>query len=666
MKALRGQGRLAKLLAAFSILVAVFAVYFPGLNGPFVFDDEIHIRSDPEIRMSVLNAQSLANAIFLEDGSLTARPIAKISLAFNYFLSVGTAGAFGYKLTNLAIHLLNTSMVYWFSFLLLVQYCARSPAINKNTLHWTALLVAALWALHPLHLTTVLYVVQRMTSLATFFVLAGLIFFIHGRRRIQEKKRLGYAFMAVGAIGGSVLGLACKENAVVLLPLMLVIESIFFNIKAESSSDRNKLILFYSLTVVMPAIMLSLWLIFQPDFILDAYLAREFTLIERLLTEARVLWIYVGLLFFPDAKRFALFHDDIPISTGFFDPWTTSLAILPIFSVILLAILARRRYPFFSFAVLWFLVGHSIESSVIGLEIAHEHRNYLPDIGILLAAGYGLTAVALRFQKYVRYAITLAPVLTLGFITHTMAYTWASEEGIIESLARHHPDSARGQYMLAELYAEKKQDFDNALLHYRKAAKMAPHETGYIVKSVITAAKIDTGLGKYTQAASYTAENSDLIGHQLKNKPVTPSTLHILEQLTNCTNQSTELCKRIYPNMKSWYTAVVQNPHIDNKVRRNFIVYLFNLGTERPDLNLSLEAAKWGMKFEPSNPVYGIMEANVYLLRGDLEMAEDQLKMVAKNFADELTDEMRKDTAVLVREIYLRKSKLRTPPNYPK
>jgi hypothetical protein len=118
--------------------------------------------------------------------------------------------------------------------------------------------------------------------------------------------------------------------------------------------------------------------------------------------------------------------------------------------------------------------------------------------------------------------------------------------------------------------------------------------------------------------------------------------------------------------MKSWYTAVVQNPHIDNKVRRNFIVYLFNLGTERPDLNLSLEAAKWGMKFEPSNPVYGIMEANVYLLRGDLEMAEDQLKMVAKNFADELTDEMRKDTAVLVREIYLRKSKLRTPPNYPK
>src|SRR3970282_2515554 len=101
--------------------------------------------------MSVLNAQSLANAIFLEDGSLTARPIAKISLALNYFLSVGTAGAFGYKLTNLAIHLLNTSMVYWFSFLLLVQYCARSPAINKNTLHWTALLVAALWALHPSH-----------------------------------------------------------------------------------------------------------------------------------------------------------------------------------------------------------------------------------------------------------------------------------------------------------------------------------------------------------------------------------------------------------------------------------------------------------------------------------------------------------------------------------
>lgn len=660
------QGLAGKLLVAIIILAVVFAAYSPGLNGPFVFDDEVHILSDPAVRMSVLNAQSLSKAIFHEDGSLTARPIAKLSLAFNYFLSGGTTGTFGYKLTNLAIHLVNISLVYWISFLLLGQNYAKSPSTNKNVLHWSALLAAALWALHPLHLTTVLYVVQRMTSLAAFFVLAGLIVFIHGRRRIQEKTRLGYTFMAIGAIGGAALGLACKENAVLILPLMLVVEFIFFNAMSESSSDRRKLLMFYGLTVLIPFCFLGLWLMTNPDFIQDAYIARDFTLVERLLTESRVLWFYVGLLAFPDTRRFALFHDDISISAGLFEPWMTLVAILSIFSIVFLAVLARRKYPLFSFAVLWYLVGHSIESSIIGLEIAHEHRNYLPDIGIFLAAGYGLSMAALSFHKYIRYTMVLAPVITLGFVTSTLAHTWASDEAIIASLARYHPRSARGQYMLAELYAEKKHDLDQALVHYRKAAELAPHETGYIVKSAITVARMDAISDKHPHEESNLSENSEAISRQLENKPITSSTLHILEQLARCTDQDTKLCKRIYPDMKIWFVSVAQNPHIDNKVRRSFILYLFNLGTERPDLELSLEAARWGMKYEPSNPVYGIMEANVYLLRGDLELAENQLKMVVKNFSNELTDEIRNDIAVLVREIDLRNRKLRTPPNYPR
>ncbi len=647
------------LLAALTLVVAVIVVYFPGLHGPFVFDDEIHILSDPSIRISSLSVQSIVNAVSTEYGSLLNRPLAKISLAFNYYLSGGASSAFGYKLTNLAIHLVNTGLVYWFSLLLLRQHASRLKDVKNNTAKWIPLLVAALWALHPLHLTTVLYVVQRMTSLATLFVLAGLIVYIHGRLRVHEQRQYGYVLMAVGAIGGLVMGLACKENAVVILPLMLVIEFIYFGTTSETPSDRRKLMLFYGLSVLIPATLLSLWLITHPHFILDVYLAREFTLVERLLTESRVLWYYVGLLFIPDIRKLGLYHDDIPISSGLFDPWTTSIALLSIISIVTLAVIARPRYPFFSFAVLWFLVGHSIESSVIGLEIAHEHRNYLPDIGILLAVGYGLSVVAQRFQKPIRNAILLAPLITLGLVTNTLAHTWASDEGIIESLARHHPGSARGQYMLAELYAEKKYDLNNALVHYQRAAELAPNETGYLVKSAVTAARIDSGLRHNASNAPDRSKDSEIINHGLKEKPLTPTTLRILEQLAGCTDLTSELCRLLYPDITDWYLAVAQNPYLSKKDRGNFIVYLFNLGAARPDLDLSLQAARLGKKFEPSNPVYSLMEANVYILRGELETADGILQSVLKDSADKLTSELRKDVTALSAQIELRRIKLR-------
>lgn len=650
-----------KLLAVLALVVAVIVVYFPGLYGPFVFDDEIHVLSDPSIRISSLNFQSLTNAVISEDGSLFQRPLARITLAINYYLSGGASSALGYKLTNLAIHIVNTGLVYWFSLLLLRQQASRPKAIGKKALEWAPLLVAALWALHPLHLTTVLYVVQRMTSLAAFFVLTGLIVFIHGRQRVHEQRAHGYLLMAMGAIGGSTLGLACKENAILLLPLMLVIEYIFFSASSEAPSDRRKLLLFYGLTVLMPALLLGLWLITHPDIILDAYRAREFTLVERLLTESRVIWFYIGLLFLPDTRKLALYHDDIPISTSLFDPWTTSIAILSIFLVVIFAIMARRRYPIFSFAVLWYLVGHGMESGVIGLEIAHEHRNYLPDIGILFAVAYGLFVAALRFQRYMRYMILLAPVITLGFVTNTLAYTWASDESLIKALARYHPDSARGQYMLAELYAEKEHDLLAALVHYRRAAELAPNETGYLVKSAITAARMNPGQRHDAGNTPGRSKDSESIDRQLKEQPLTSSTLYILEQLASCTDQTSESCKLLYPEIKGWYLAVVQNPRISGKNRGNFVVYLFNLGAAHPDLDLSLQAARWGKKFEPSNPDYSLMEANVYLLRGDLETAENLLqKMMLENSATGLTSETRDNIAVLLGEIESRKSRVRS------
>ena len=128
----------------------------------------------------------------------------------------------------------------------------------------------------------------------------------------------------------------------------------------------------------------------NPQWLWAGYDLRSFTLFERLLTEGRVLWFYLGLIVFPQLEHLGLYHDDIAISTGLFTPWTTLPALVGLAWLAFLSWWTRTRAPLVSFGIAWFLIGHAMESTVLPLEIAHEHRNYLPLLGILLAAAWVL------------------------------------------------------------------------------------------------------------------------------------------------------------------------------------------------------------------------------------------------------------------------------------
>jgi len=687
MKVAREWTTLKTLVVLLALSVTVIIAYYPGLHGPFVFDDQVHILADQSIRLTSATPAALARTVLADDGSAAARPLAKLSLAINFFLSGGTSSSTGYKITNLAIHLVNAGLVYCLALILIRRTATNWLDSNRLTPEWISILVAALWALHPLHLTSVLYVVQRMTSMAALFVLAGLIAFTLGRQRVQEQHRHGFTLMVAGAICGLLLGLGGKENAVAILPLMLVVEYVFFSYAAETTSNRKKLRLFYTAFVFSPVALLTAWLITHPSLILDAYAIRDFGPVERLLTESRVLWYYVSLLIVPRLGELSLYHDDIEISRGLLEPWTTSVALFSIATAIGIAFLARRRHPLLAFAILWFLIGHGIESSFIGLEIAHEHRNYLPDIGPLLALGYGLAKTAQRFRLLVRVALLLAPLATLLFVTMTLAHTWASEERIIESLARHHPASPRGQYMLAELYAKRKHDLLSALTHYRRAAALAPNETGYLIKVSLTTAVMKSGIDEsgetkskdlYASSAGNNREtgsqahskpglttditpstaNTTLveIANRLEQQPITPITQHVLGELAPCVEQITDSCRMSYPYIKAWYLAAAKNLHLNRKQRAELVIHLFDLGANRPDLDLSMEAVELGRGIEPQDPVYLLMEANVLILRGELDTADALLQSLARYPETALTGEIRDNARVLLAQIAARRA----------
>ena len=126
---------------------------------------------------------------------------------------------------------------------------------------------------------------------------------------------------------------------------------------------------------------------------LGGYQKRVFTLEQRLLTEPRVIWFYLSLLFYPIPSRLSLVHD-FAISQSLLEPVTTLISVLAIVALLLGATVYARRWPLIAFCVIFFFLNHLIESTILPLELVFEHRNYIPSMLLFLPLAILLVRVA--------------------------------------------------------------------------------------------------------------------------------------------------------------------------------------------------------------------------------------------------------------------------------
>jgi tetratricopeptide (TPR) repeat protein len=621
------------------IAIAVTLAYFPGLHGPFVFDDIPNIARNPAIQISSLHPSSLYTAALSSPSSALGRPLATLSFAINYFIAGDLTNTFSFKIVNLAIHLTNTALVYWFVLLLLRQSAKTAPTLSNA--RWLPALVAVLWALHPINLTSVLYVVQRMTSLSALFVLLGMILFLHGRQRVHEQKRHGMMLIVGGWLTGLVLGMGAKETAVLILLYIPLTEYVFFSRSDFRTATGKRLRVFYGLAIALPLLAILAWVFTHPQFILESYNIRNFDMTARLLTEPRVLWFYLYLLFIPNITEFSLFHDDIPVSTGLFTPWTTLPAILALLALAAAAFVGKKKYPIFSFAVLWYLIGHSLESSFLPLEIAHEHRNYLPAIGPLMAVVYTVSAA---FPNRNRLALALCALMTIALagLTFLRAQTWASDEQLIVAMAQHHPRSASAQAMLAELYAIRKGNFIQAQRHYEAAAALDPNEISYSMRMLINGVKIpsrgndvsEKRLGFVETDPLHTAISTQLhvrINDLLSHKVPTAATILTLDDLASRIIQAPRQNHDLYPYAIDWYRAILNNPNVSRDIHTATVIHLFEMSTAVGDHAAALDTVVTASSHEPTDANYALMEADARIALRQLGGAEDILLHIKRD-----------------------------------
>lgn len=427
------------------LLAIATAVYWPGLSGGFLFDDYPNIVTNRLVHLEAISLASLQAAAGGYEASTYGRPLATLGFAFDYF--IGHKEPWGYKVHSLVVHCLNTLLVFW-----LTRRILGHSRIGTGQARWhvpAAFAVSLLWAIHPLQVSTVLYVVQRMEMLSLTFVLLALLAYLRGREA-HLTDRHGWAWLLLSGVLAAI-GLLSKESAVLFPFYSLGLELTLFRFDARNIRDRKALRLAYCIGLTALAIGFFFWLL--PQYTApDAYSGRDFSLQERLLSQLRILPMYLGQMMLPLPGSLTFYYDAYPKSEGWLAPATTLGGAALLLAIVSVAWRARDKAPLFALGVSWFFAAHLLTSNVINLELAFEHRNYFALLGILLALADLVRRIPMSDGPNLKWVAVGAVILAFGFLAALRAATWGDPLLLATDLASKTPGSARASSDLATLY----------------------------------------------------------------------------------------------------------------------------------------------------------------------------------------------------------------------
>jgi protein O-mannosyl-transferase len=442
--------RQSKLLLGLTLVVTA-ALYWPGLSGPFLFDDFWNLTA---VEKWYDGTRSWRQALMPNpDSFVFSRPVSMASFMLTIWL--GGLGTFPVKLGNLVLHLI-CGLLVWH---LIRRALKLDPRLSPHAdLLGTA--GTAIWLLHPLQVSTVLYAVQRMTQLSTLFTLAAVLIYLFARTQLVAHRIRAATlnlFMVFPLL--LVLGILSKQNAVVAPFLCLTLELAYFTAATE---HRRRVLTFFTVFGLLPLLAVVIAISAEPAIVLEGYRDWGYTLEQRLLTQPRALMDYVGMLLVPYAPSMGLYTDDFAVSTGLLKPVTTLLAMLGLAACSLFAIAVRKRAPSVFAGWFFFLVAHGVESSFLPLEMYYEHRNYLPSVGLFLAViGLGafiptqLRTNVLSLRQLLVIAASVF-VFALSVATLGRVLVWQSRESIIVQGVSQHPNSLHAVFDKTSLEIDRK------------------------------------------------------------------------------------------------------------------------------------------------------------------------------------------------------------------
>jgi len=581
-------------------------IYLNGAHGPFLYDDFASL-SAINLNNRALSFEDMLNYIFGNSTGFLGRPVSMASFLLNY--QSWPTEPFTLKLTNILIHISIGWLLYIFISTILQKLDQELP---KNVVQSISVLTATIWLLHPLHVSTTLYTIQRMAQLSTLFSLLSIIIYLRVNDKLSSSFLLkDFIFPSLGLFVSISLAIFSKENGILIFPILILIQYLIGSNKATPQYRA-----WYKTIVIMPSVISLICFIY---FITSSGLAYEFkgfTFSERLLTELRVLVDYLFQIVIPDVTRMSIFHDDIKLSSSLFDPISSFTSL--IFLGLLLLISYRCKSRVYKLAIVWFFVWHLLESTAIPLYLYFEHRNYMASIGPIFGLVYGFYQLITRRQKVPKYFTYASIIVVISFLTlslNTLTKIWENEESIYLHQLNSHETSKLTFMSLLQYY----ENIGETELAYKLASQGAKHEHFKTDLSIylklysyqcILRKKSEYTMKKLMHLSSLEASYSDTI-----LPIITTLTLNISAKNCNPTNYNhlhtviENIANNSYQRVSIVWLKGLQEKHAyiylaENKYAEALRLFTKAYSVRKPDINLAIidlniklnnytEAEKW-------------------------------------------------------------------------
>jgi len=438
-------------------------IYLNGVHGPFLYDDFASL-STINLNNRELSFDDMLNFIFGNSTGYLGRPVSMASFLLNYQSWPTESVAF--KLTNILIHITIGWLIYLFILTILQKLDQQLPT---SAVQLISVLTATIWLLHPLHVSTTLYTIQRMAQLSTLFSILSIIIFIKLNSKLNYSSSFkDFILPSLGLFLTISLAILSKENGILIFPILILIKRLI-NLTQSTSKFR----IWYFVFVIAPSLLSLIYFIY---FITESGLGYEFkgfTFQERLLTELRVVVDYLFQIVIPDISRMSIFHDDIKLSSSLFDPISSFISLIFLFSLLLIAY--RCNNAVYKLAIAWFFIWHLLESTAIPLYLYFEHRNYIASVGPIFGLVYGVYKLNSRQSntfKYFTYTGVAAVISFLILSLNTLTKVWASEESIYLHQLHAHERSKLTFLSLLQYY----ENIGEKDLAYKLASQGVKHE----------------------------------------------------------------------------------------------------------------------------------------------------------------------------------------------
>jgi len=432
-----------------SLFFVLLLIYSNSFDSSFHFDDTPNILSNPNVQPDSLSWEELKKSFYGRhlDQEEIKRPFSYMTLAINYYFSGNNV--FSYHVVNFVIHFISAAFLF-----LLLYNTLKLPLLKRRyekSAYAIALLAVFFWATHPIQLTAVTYIVQRMAGMAGMFYVMAMYFYLKAR----TNPRWGRQIVFYGLCGlAALFAFASKENAAMLPVVLFVFDLLLIQgLSRENLKRAGWLAAAAGLVFVVLA-----FFYVDAGSLFSGYDNRPFTLAERLMTQPRIVMLYISLLFYPVSSRLMFIHD-MPLSHSLIDPWTTAASLLAILLLLAAALYYARKWPLIAFCVIFFFINHFIESSIIPLELVYEHRNYIPSMLFFVLAA----VVMVRVLDYFSYKSGLQFLMAFGFcfLLAAQAHTtydrnkiWKNEILLWTSNTSKAPKTSRVHTNLGNAYAD--------------------------------------------------------------------------------------------------------------------------------------------------------------------------------------------------------------------